>query len=507
MSLIASGSSEADRQVQSSTGSKMDDDPPAPRERKRRDTGFAGSDGLVRPVARRAGKDAKDASTEGAVARPGSAPLPPGAKGSARFPALPFHLSHPLTSKRLRFLAWHLLASDFAPLTRLSSNGHKLLFTFLLCPLMLVSMHTTSAFTFTPKYRRFLDLITYPNGSLVYHRIRYCSDLHSPLKGCGESFTEEWQTTVKKISSLYLKFYVVRTLASLLFALLRKRKALSVPSPKSAANYTLNNIVTPFARSTLYLSSHMLLHRILMCTLVPKPLDAHRGIYYLIAATASSMCFIESGKRMGVINRMLAVYLVTELGVWGEQVLLTRGTNWRGSGLLGSKKEAEKFRLASAREVELKRALTPSHGSTEPLLINTPAEQVPKLPLWAIGRPDSSLWIAALYLVIAVAVHTRAVANRELALQSATSTSLAASAAFGTPTSRKPQGTQSLTGTLASALFGARAGVLSAPSFAASLANFDVRGLQDEMKKLPWTRIARGVAAGVGMAAVSSAMM
>lgn len=347
-----------------------------------------------------------------------------------------------------------------------------------------------------------------------------------------ESQGEEWTKTVSRIANLYIRFYIVRAAASAIFRLLAKKRGSSAGSAPAAprdmaqtaqavANNVKQNILVPFARSTLYLSLHMSLHRFLMCNVVEKPLDRHRWAYYTIAAIASSMCWIESGSRMGVINRMLAVYLVTELGIWAEQLIWTGGTNWRGNGLLGSVEEAEAIRTGtpSPRPAEEEnkryRTLTPSHGSVEPLLINTPEAQLPRQPLWAIGRPDSSLLVAGIYVAVAISIHVFSVTRRHRDILVAQQQGLAAEAAFGSISGRGFQ-TPGLKAKVAATVVGRKPAAIAAgtyPDFKQLFADtFESimetsDGFRIGIREYPWGSIARTVLAGLGMAAVSSVMM
>ncbi|KAI9022640.1 hypothetical protein DFJ74DRAFT_670361, partial [Hyaloraphidium curvatum] len=449
------------------------------------------------------------------LVRPASAPP----KEKIKYPNTPFHPGHPLTAKKLRFLAWHLVALDLVPLAKLSENGHRALFAGILCPLMLVTMHTTSAYTFTPKYRRFLDLITYPTGSITYQRIRYCSDLHSPLKNCVEAQQDEWKETVVRIANLYARFYLVRTAASLVLSYLRRKpssgasRAAAGDPIASSLNWISTTLVGPAVRSTLYLSIHMLVHRFLMCNVVPKPVDRHRVAYFFAAAAAASMCVLESGKRMAVINRMLGVYLATELGILVEQAIASGF--WSSGGLLGSEEEAERVRTQTPDEIKFgfRRPLTPNHGTNEPLAINTPgASAAAHKPLWSVGRPDASLKVAAVYVVLALSLHAFSAAKRTHDLILARQMSAAAEAAFGSLPPRIPEG--GLKVRAAAAVVGRESAALAAGFYPSLAARFEdaVGGLLEKdgfrvpVGSLPWGNIAKTVLAGIGMAAVSAAM-
>jgi hypothetical protein len=256
-----------------------------------------------------------------------------------------------------------------------------------------------------------------------------------------------------------------------------------------------------------------------MCNVVSKPLDHHRWIYFGIAGVAASMCFIESGKRMSVINRMLGVYLATELGVWIEQLIWTGGSNWRGNGLLGSVEEAEAFRMRSPSPGPKDRAprpLTPSHGSNEPLLINTPGAQDAQLQRpWAFGRPDSSLVIAGLYVVVALSIHVFAVARKHRDLLVAQSQGLAAEAAFGSISGQGFQ-TWGLKNRVVASIVGRKPAAIAAGTYPDLKAMFQDTveslletsdGFRVGFMEYPWGQIGRTVLAGVGMSMVSSAMM
>jgi hypothetical protein len=179
---------------------------------------------------------------------------------------------------------------------------------------------------FTPKYRRFLDIITYPRGSRNYSAIVGCECLHpvygnkqldlkedgqfimnAKPKHCVDALFKETGSTFNRIASLYARFYALRFVALLLSAQLRK-----APTNGAVLSQLLSSSMKMTTASTIYLYLHMTVHRYLMCCAVPKPLHQHPVIYWIIASIAASAIVLEDVSRVKSINRMLFVMVTTE---------------------------------------------------------------------------------------------------------------------------------------------------------------------------------------------------
>ncbi|KXS15632.1 hypothetical protein M427DRAFT_56700, partial [Gonapodya prolifera JEL478] len=93
---------------------------------------------------------------------------------------------------------------------------HAAYFT-LLEPAMLTMMHTYRHKYFTDKYRSFLERNAYPSFEKGYDVVRSCTQTHPHIPGCVESFKVEAPVALRKIASLYFKFYLLQYVLSLIY--------------------------------------------------------------------------------------------------------------------------------------------------------------------------------------------------------------------------------------------------------------------------------------------------
>ncbi|KXS10338.1 hypothetical protein M427DRAFT_74309 [Gonapodya prolifera JEL478] len=70
-----------------------------------------------------------------------------------------------------------------------------------------------------------------------------------------------------------------------------------------------------WGRSTLFLWTNMMIHRILLCTLQQRvgPAYKHKVLYYLLSICGATAIVLERHSRVSIINRMLATFVIGEL--------------------------------------------------------------------------------------------------------------------------------------------------------------------------------------------------
>ncbi|KXS11259.1 hypothetical protein M427DRAFT_60828 [Gonapodya prolifera JEL478] len=103
------------------------------------------------------------------------------------------------------------LQSAFLPNSKIPIKVEHFTYFMFLEPTMFTLLHTVgSRRTLTEKYRAMLDRNMYPTIGRRYITVDSCKQLHPGNPDCIASGFAEWPVTVQKVSSMYIRFYIIQ---------------------------------------------------------------------------------------------------------------------------------------------------------------------------------------------------------------------------------------------------------------------------------------------------------
>lgn len=173
------------------------------------------------------------------------------------------------------------------------------------------------------KYRRFLISLTYPESIFKKELILYdsCKEFH-PEQSCIDAFKTNWKRTLNAVFKIYVRFYLVAFLFSILWN--KKRTNLRTHGKSCALNCV---------KSTAFLVSQTLLQRALLCYASNqddlRAIEDRKKLIWFLSMCGSTPVMFERDSRVKQVNSLVLAHLY--VGALKKYQLL----DWHVVGLLG----------------------------------------------------------------------------------------------------------------------------------------------------------------------------